>query len=124
MPEIFVFGSNLEGIHGKGAAKFALEHHGAKPGQGFGLMGTCYAIPTKETPYKSMGLLEINTYVAEFMLHSQNHKDNYYIVTPIGTGLAGHSACDIAPMFRLVVHAKNVKLPAEFEHYLKDVPWF
>jgi hypothetical protein len=124
MSEIFVFGSNMQGIHGKGAAKAALENWGAKMGQGFGLQGNSYAIPTKETPYKPMGLLEINTYVAEFILHTQNHPDNHYLVTPIGTGLAGHSACDIAPMFWLVAHASNVKLPAEFEHYLKELKWF
>jgi len=49
---VFVFGSNPEGRHGKGAAKIAKDSFGAKYGQGEGLQGNAYALPTKDLRIK------------------------------------------------------------------------
>lgn len=118
MVEIFVFGSNLLGIHKKGAALTAQEKHGAKLGQGIGLQGNSYAIPTKQSPYKSLSLLSINKFVADFLMYASYTPEHCYMVTPIGCGLAGWKPSLIAPMFALVKHLKNVKLPKEFIPYL------
>lgn len=117
MAEIFVFGSNLLGIHGKGAALTALQKHGAILGQGIGLQGSSYAIPTKENPRRSLDLVAINKFVADFLNFAYWTTDNTYNVTKIGCGLAGFDPTQIAPMFRLVkhgIHLSNVKLPQEF----------
>ena len=121
MAEIFVFGSNLLGIHKKGAALYALQNHGAKIGQGEGLQGTSYAIPTKETPYRRLDLVAINMYVAKFLEFAYWTSENTYRVTPIGCGLAGYEPCQIAPLFRLAknrIHVDNVILPPEFLEFL------
>lgn len=112
MTEVFVFGSNLAGRHGKGAALWAKQHHGAIQGIGSGHMGNSYAIPTKRTPYESLPLDEIAIYVRAFVLYAEAHPELTFNVTPIGTGYAGYSAEDIAPMFRFVT--PNVLLPEEF----------
>lgn len=117
MAEIFVFGSNLFGIHGKGAALTALKNHGAIIGQGVGLQGNSYAIPTKENPHRTLDLVAINKYVADFLNFAYWTTDNTYNVTNIGCGLAGYDSTHIAPMFRLVkheIHLPNVNLPQEF----------
>jgi hypothetical protein len=124
MTEIFVFGSNIEGRHKKGAALCALKDHGAIMGQGVGLQGNSYAIPTKSTPWKPLSLFIINTHVSIFMIHAIEHPENYYLVTPIGCGLAGHDPRNIAPMFRLATDLHNVRLPKEFLHYLDKEDWF
>ncbi len=120
MAEIFVFGSNLLGIHKKGAALTALEKHGAILGQGIGLQGNSYAIPTKENPRRSLDLISINKFVADFLSYASHTLENTYYVTPIGCGLAGWRPCHIAPMFHRVFDLKNVKLPKEFVEFL---PW-
>lgn len=115
MQEIFVFGSNLLGIHKKGAALHAFLNHGALLGQGIGIQGNSYAIPTKETPYKSLSLPVINKYVADFLLFAIYTPEKLYKVTPIGCGLAGYTPDDIAPMFSLAKEIKNIELPPEFK---------
>lgn len=120
MAEIFVFGSNLLGIHKKGAALAALEKHGAKLGQGIGLQGNSYAIPTKENPRRSLSLISINKFVADFLQYAAHTPEHNYNVTPIGCGLAGWRPEHIAPMFHRVFDLRNVKLPKEFVEYL---PW-
>ncbi len=114
MTDIFVFGSNLQGRHGKGAALHAFKNHGAIFGQGRGLHGNSYAIPTKLTPYISLPLIEINRYVAHFLFHAMCTPDNIYNVTAIGCGLAGYKPKDIAPMFHLALTLSNIQLPSEF----------
>jgi hypothetical protein len=114
MSEIFVFGSNLHGIHKRGAALCALREHGAKLGQGIGLQGQSYAIPTKDSPYKSLELVSINKFVADFLNYAWWTPDLTYNVTPIGCGLAGYTPADIAPMFQYAKLLKNVNLPPEF----------
>lgn len=119
MAEIFVFGSNLLGIHKKGAALCALKEHGAILGQGVGLQGNSYAIPTKETPYRSLDTIAINKYVADFLSYAYWTPENIYNVTPIGCGLAGYKPHQIAPLFSLAKFISNIKLPAEFVSVLE-----
>jgi len=122
MTEIFVFGSNLAGIHKKGAALCAWKEHGAILGNGVGLQGNSYAIPTKRTPYETLSLIEINKYVAEFISFAQwaaiNAIEYQFNVTPIGCGLAGYEPNQIAPMFYYCFRLSNVKLPQEFTEIL------
>lgn len=118
MTEIFVFGSNLLGVHKRGAALSALKEHGAILGQAIGLQGSSYAIPTKRTPYATMELVEINKYVSDFILYAAYTPENIYNVTPIGCGLAGYEPNDIAPMFYYAQKFTNIKLPPEFEEVL------
>lgn len=120
MADIFVFGSNLLGIHKRGAALHALEKHGAILGQGIGLQGQSYAIPTKETPRWSLDLVSINKFVADFLSYASYTPEHCYMVTAIGCGLAGWLPHQIAPMFYMVCDLSNVKLPKEFVEFL---PW-
>lgn len=99
MKTIFVFGSNLQGIHGAGAALHARRHFGAELGVGQGRTGDAYAIPTKATCRKSLTLEEIRPHVAEFILYAQRHPELTFNVTRVGCGLAGFIDDDIAPMF-------------------------
>jgi len=114
MSEIFVFGSNLAGRHGKGAALYAKQNHGAVYGQGFGLQGTSYAIPTKDAKLKTLPLTTIQSYVNLFLLFAEEHPELTFKLTPIGCGLAGYEPQDIAPMFTGA--PANVKKPKEFEN--------
>ena len=112
MIEIFVFGSNLSGRHGKGAALFARQYHGAIYGQGVGLQGNSYAIPTKDEKLNTLPLHTISKYVMEFLNFAEENPNLKFIVTPIGCGLAGYAPEQIAPMFRNI--PQNVELPEEF----------
>lgn len=106
---IFVFGSNLAGRHGRGAAKFALEKFGAVYGQGSGLQGSSYAIPTKDEKLKTLPLWSIKLSVYGFMRFASANPLMTFNVTKIGCGLAGYDEKDIAPMFRGAT--TNVILP-------------
>lgn len=121
MTKIFVFGSNLLGIHKKGAALTALQKHGAILGQGIGLQGNSYAIPTKHSPRESIDLVSINKFVADFLNYAQWTPENTYMVTKIGCGLAGYNPSEIAPMFYMVQCLENVKLPEEFFDFLPNI---
>lgn len=114
--QIFVFGSNLAGVHGAGAAKQAMMKFGAVYGRGQGLQGQSYAIPTKDFRIKTLPLSEIAKYVQKFIEFAINHPDLEFLVTPIGTGLAGYSAEQIKPLFESATGITNIKLPHEFEH--------
>ena len=96
---VFVFGSNLAGRHGKGAAKWALENRGAVYGQGWGHWGNSYAIPTKDEKLRTLPLIEINIYVVDFLDYARIRPDLQFQLTPIGCGLAGYRREDIEPMF-------------------------
>lgn len=109
---IFVFGSNLAGRHGKGAALCALKQHGAKHGVGEGRQGNSYAIPTKDGRLKSLSLNEIGHHVSLFLSYAQDNPDLRFKVTAIGCGLAGYSPTQIAPLF--VNIPPNCELPLEF----------
>ena len=114
---IFVFGSNLAGRHGKGAALFAKENHGAIYGQGEGLQGNSYAIPTKENgPGKTLitlSLDRIEWHVVTFILFAQENPDLTFQVTRIGCGLAGYRDDQIAPFFEYA--PANCILPEEWK---------
>lgn len=110
--EVFVFGSNLAGRHGKGAALIAKKKFGAIYGDGFGPTGRCYAIPTKGPDLKSLSLDYIAKCVAYFNHYASAKPEITFLVTAIGTGLAGYKTADIAPMFRDA--PDNVVLPASF----------
>lgn len=114
--EIFVFGSNLAGRHGKGAALHARQHYGAKNGQGEGRHGNSYAIPTKRTPWETLPLDVISGHVATFKryawLRQKMHLEEQFLLTPIGCGLAGYTPEQIAPMFADA--PSNVVIPPEF----------
>lgn len=97
---IFVFGSNLAGRHGKGAALYAIKHKGAEYGIGVGIQGNSYAIPTKDRNLKALPLDKIKNHVDVFIQYAEKHPDITFEVTKIGCGLAGYKESDIRPMFR------------------------
>lgn len=98
-PEIFfVFGSNLAGRHGKGAARDALRDYGAIYGKASGLQGRSYAIPTKDEHLVRLPLEQIKPYVTKFVEFSR--QGNPCFLTAVGCGLAGYQPRDIAPMFK------------------------
>lgn len=113
MPQIFVFGSNLAGRHGKGAALFARKNHGAIYGQAMGLQGNSYGIPTKDEHIRTLPLDFINVYVTEFIVFAKKHREHIFNVTRIGCGLAGYTDQQIAPMFRNA--PANCVLPDQWE---------
>ncbi len=99
MSKVFVFGSNLAGRHGAGAARDAYAKYGAKWGVGEGLSGKSYAIPTKDEQLRPRRLRDIRTSVEQFLIFARAHPDLEFLVTRVGCGYAGYSAVDIAPMF-------------------------
>lgn len=110
--QVFVFGSNLAGVHGKGAAVWA-RRFGAKFGQGVGRAGQTYAIPTKNLKLKTLPLSDILNYVSEFLAYARMHMGEEFLVTEVGCGLAGYKPSDIGPTFRGC--SPNVKLPDSFK---------
>lgn len=110
--EIFVFGSNMHGYHGGGAAAFAMERFGAIYGQGEGLQGQSYAIPSME------GLNNLKAAVDRFIDFASKHPEMRFLVTRIGCGIAGYSPRDIAPLFRDCILLENVTLPLDFWAHL------
>ncbi len=110
---IFVFGSNLAGRHGKGAALFALKNRGAIKGQGRGHQGDSYAIPTKGYELNTLPLDQIRHHVAEFLAYARQHPELDFQLSAIGCGLAGYQPSDIGPMF--LNSPPNVILPDEFQ---------
>lgn len=115
-PPVFVFGSNLAGRHGKGAALHAKEEYGAVYGQGQGYQGNSYAIPTKGYYLEVLPLSIIAGYVRKFLAFAQANIEMNFYVTGIGCGLAGYNPEDIAPLFANA--PMNVKLCDEFEAWL------
>ena len=111
--EIFVFGSNLGGFHGGGAARAALNHFGAIWGQGVGLQGRSYAIPTMHG-----GVDAIKPYVDEFIDFARQHQEHKFLVTRIGCGIAGFTVAEMAPLFSEAIGLPNVILPEDFVRVL------
>ena len=108
--QIFVFGSNLYGQHLGGAARTAYEHFGAVWGQGEGLQGQSYALPTM-----GLSLEEIQAHVDVFMHCAQEHPEYEFLVTKVGCGIAGFKEEEIAPLFRdCFAEAENITLPESF----------
>lgn len=96
---VFVFGSNLAGVHGAGAARVAAERYGAARGVGVGLRGHSYAIPTKDHRIQTLPLDQIARHVADFLAVAAANPERPFVVTRIGCGLAGYDDHEIAPMF-------------------------
>lgn len=107
--EIFVFGSNLAGAHGGGAARVAFRQFGAVWGKGVGLQGKTYAIPTMQG-----GVETIRPYIDEFIQFAKEHKELTFLVTRIGCGIAGFRDEEIAPLFKKAESIDNILLPQEF----------
>jgi len=104
--EIFVFGSNLRGMHGGGAAYVAYRKFGAIMGQGVGLQGQSYAIPTMQG-----GVETIRPYVNEFIEFAKAHPELTFLVTRIGCGIAGFTDAEISPLFESAHNIDNIVLP-------------
>lgn len=117
MGKIFVFGSNLAGRHGKGAAKYAHENKGAIYGRGQGPQGQSYAIPTKGKHLERLTLDQIRPFVAEFLKYARANPEVTFELTPIGIGLAGYRASDIGPLFKN--SPPNVEIPDVFKPYIQ-----
>jgi hypothetical protein len=107
--DIFVFGSNLGGKHGGGAARIALEKFGAIWGLGVGLQGQSYAIPTMQG-----GVETIKPYVDQFIEFAKTHPEMRFLVTRIGCGIAGFDDSEIAPLFEQAIDVSNICLPNTF----------
>ena len=107
--EVFVFGSNLRGWHQGGAAKHAHRYFGAIWGQGVGLQGQSYAIPTMQGDVDT-----IKPYVDEFIVFAKNHQELTFLVTRIGCGIAGFKDEEIAPLFIEALGYENIVLPYSF----------
>lgn len=106
--EIFVFGSNSQGLHSDGAAKTAHLKFGAIMGQGEGLQGRSYAIPT------TCPLEQMKEAVDRFIYFARRHRWMRFLVTRVGCGIAGHDVKDVAPMFTECIKLENVVLTEEF----------
>lgn len=114
--QIFVFGSNLSGIHGAGSAKLAKEKFGAIQYQGIGLQGQSYGIPTKDKKIQTLPLSEIEKYVMQFYEFASDHPHLIFLVVEVGCMLAGYKPSDIAslPGFIKAYQLRNVYLPQSF----------
>lgn len=112
--QVFVFGSNLAGMHGGGAARVARLRFGAVMGKGIGMQGRSYAIPTMQG-----GTETIRPYVNDFIAYAKEHPELTFLVTPIGCGIAGFEPEDIAPLFELASNVENIWLPKSFWEVLE-----
>lgn len=115
MTKIFVFGSNLAGRHGAGAARYAMEHHGAEYGIGEGRTGMCYALPTKGYKLETLPLSSIEKFVEDFINYAYLHPDDEFMLTPIGCGLAGYRRDQIKPLVEKYNRPSNVIYTKEWE---------
>lgn len=112
-PLVFVFGSNLAGRHGKGAAEYARNVFGARMGVGEGPTGSAYALPTKDERIKTRKLAEIAVSAARFIDYAKAHPEIDFRMTPVGCGLAGYAHTHIAPLF--LDAPANVLMPPEWK---------
>ena len=106
--EIFVFGSNIQGAHGGGAALFAHKAFGAEWGVGEGLTGRTYALPTME------GEASLKKAVDHFIDCARQHPELTFLVTAVGCGIAGYTPEEVAPLFKEATSLENVFLPQVF----------
>lgn len=120
MDKIFVFGSNTEGKHGKGAALYAKQYCGAIYGQSKGLQGNSYAIITKDLKkgLRSVSIDFIKNQINEFIEFANNRPHLEFYVTEIGCGLAGFKISEIAPLFKVI--SSNIELNQNFKNYLDE----
>lgn len=114
---VWVFGSNLAGRHGAGAAKVAAQRFGAKYGTGIGASGDSYAIPTKDAQLRTMPIGAIARHVAAFLEYARAHPETPFYVTRVGCGLAGHSDRDMAALFHGA--PSNCNFASDWQQYLE-----
>ncbi|ESK56596.1 A1S_2505 family phage non-structural protein [Acinetobacter tjernbergiae] len=119
LPEdtVFVFGSNLAGIHDSGAARVAAQHFAAVKGVGRGWAGQSFAIPTLNEHIQQMPLSQIEHYVDDFKVYAKHHPKMKYFLTALGCGIAGYKVSEIAPLFK-GIHP-NVIFPESFRPYIE-----
>jgi len=115
---IFVFGSNLAGRHGAGAAATAVKQWGAVYGQGVGRQGESYAIPTKDEDLKTLPLHQIKVYVDAFIAYAESLPERLFYVTKVGCGLAGYQNWEVAPLFANA--PKNCIIHEEWRHIINE----
>ena len=106
--EVFVFGSNIHGMHKGGAARVAMERFGAVWGVGEGLQGQSYALPTME------GIDNLVKAVDRFIIFARQHPELRFLVTAVGCGIAGYTPEQVAPFFKPAIDLQNVYLPQSF----------
>jgi len=117
---IFVFGSNLAGHHGAGAALAAYNDHQARRGIGEGPTGQAYAIPTKDRELRPLPRVVIHRHVRKFIEYARQHPALHFVVTRVGCGLAGYTDADIAPFF--VDAPDNCQLPDGWRTLARAMP--
>lgn len=111
---IFVFGSNLAGLHGKGAALDAAKFYGAERGVGSGPTGSAYAIPTKDADIKSLPFDVVAKNIAEFLEYAKGRPQDEFLLTPVGCGLAGNSKRDVWRVLKDAGISDNVYLSSSW----------
>jgi hypothetical protein len=116
--QVFCFGSNESGKHLGGAALAARNKFGAVYGNGFGMQGNSFAIPTKDWNIETLPKSVISFYVQRFIAFAKSKPELTFLVTEIGCGLAGLTPKDIAPMFSAVIELENIHLPISFWNVL------
>lgn len=125
---IFVFGSNVAGRHGAGAARVAAHNFGAEYGKGFGLYGQSFALPTKDENIETLPLTVIHAYIDGMLSVAEQHHEYMFVLTEVGCGLAGYTASDIAPLFAKYIeqsifnsHPNNIIFPKAFVDVLLEM---
>jgi hypothetical protein len=117
MTDIFVFGSNLAGIHGAGAALHAKKFYLARSGVGEGRTGNAYALPTKDASLRTLPLFKIGAALLRLSEYARNHPNDTFLLTPVGCGLAGYRASQIKPWVEAANMPSNVNLtPSWSDH--------
>lgn len=122
MSMIFVFGSNLAGRHGAGAALYARKYHGAEYGVGVGIQGNSYAIPTKDEHLNTLPLATIKEYVTQFVNYASLHNTLSFKLTRVGCGLAAYKDEDIIPLFPKDLPL-NIYVPPEWKEDFNNYYW-
>jgi hypothetical protein len=116
--EVFVFGSNLAGVHGAGAALEAMKNFGAKWKYPIGLVGQSYAIPTKDLDIITLDIAVVKSFIEDFVVFTKRTPNVHYFVTAVGCGLAGFKDSEIAPLFK---GCSNLcSFPDTWKPYLED----
>jgi hypothetical protein len=116
LPEgmIFVFGSNLSGFHGAGAAKYAHQYYGAEMGVGEGFTGKCYALPTKDKNIRTLPIQDVRYHIAKFFTEASVKQTLTFKFTPVGCGLAGFTVHEMSSIVRSLGAPSNVLFTNEW----------
>lgn len=122
MDYVFVFGSNLAGRHGAGAARFARDHCGAVTGVGVGRTGDSYALPTRGSNLEILPLEVIKEFIVDFIEYAKSNPNTKFKLTRIGCGLSGYRDSDIIPLFEGYLPS-NVLIPYEWHGHFTNESW-